>query len=191
MVEPEPEPEAEAVVAAPDHLTRSEIINTFGDEVGAKLLDAGLASLLSVQRATDDELLAVTGIGPATLEVIREKAPYLEPEEDTEFDIPDPNPKPSAAPPDPSPRFGDTASLSVRQRRIVEAEMARKAAAPPPPPTPPAPDYWDDEVAIDPQDAQAEPEVVEEPPEPEVPPDEAPTEPLVLEDESEADAPTE
>jgi hypothetical protein len=53
-------------------LTRSEIFNTFDDELAASLVEGGFASISSLIAAGDDELLAVKGVGPAKLRHIRE-----------------------------------------------------------------------------------------------------------------------
>lgn len=63
----------------PENLTRSEVINEFGDALGAKLIDAGMASLLAIAEAPDKYLIAIKGIGRATVKAIREKVPYQEP----------------------------------------------------------------------------------------------------------------
>jgi len=55
-----------------ERLTRSEIINAFGEDLGQKLLGGGYASMSSLTGATDEQLLAIDGIGPASLEKIRE-----------------------------------------------------------------------------------------------------------------------
>lgn len=65
-----------------EKLTRSEIFNTFGEDIGQKLIDGGYASLSGLAGVTDDELLAITGIGPASVEKIREVI-SLEPEEES------------------------------------------------------------------------------------------------------------
>lgn len=66
---------------AAERLTRSEIINSFGDDLGQKLLDGGYSSLSSLVLATDKELLAVEGVGPAALSKILEViSTDLEPE---------------------------------------------------------------------------------------------------------------
>ena len=52
-------------------LTRSEVINEFGETIGNALIQGGFASLSAVEDASDKELRAVRGIGPAALEEIR------------------------------------------------------------------------------------------------------------------------
>lgn len=64
------------------NLTRSEIINAFGEELGRKLLDGGYSSLSAVASATDKELLAVAGIGPAGLSKILDVGSVEASEED-------------------------------------------------------------------------------------------------------------
>lgn len=44
----------------------------YGETVAGKLYDAGYVTVDAVEEASDDELLAVDGIGAATLEKIRE-----------------------------------------------------------------------------------------------------------------------
>ena len=53
-------------------LTRSEVINEFGPDLGQKLIDGGYASLSSLLSVTDEDLIAIAGIGPASVTKIRE-----------------------------------------------------------------------------------------------------------------------
>lgn len=64
-----------------ERLTRSEIINAFGEDLGNKVLAGGYSSLSSLVLATDKELLAIEGVGPAALSKILEViSTDLEPE---------------------------------------------------------------------------------------------------------------
>lgn len=63
-----------------DDLTRSEIIDAFGEELGGKLLAGGYSSLDSLSSATNEEILAVDGIGPASLAKIHDAVTPVEPE---------------------------------------------------------------------------------------------------------------
>jgi hypothetical protein len=63
---------SEEIRAKDSGLTRSEVINTFGEDLGNKLLDGGYSSLSGMIDATDEDFLAITGIGPAALAKIRE-----------------------------------------------------------------------------------------------------------------------
>ncbi len=68
-------------------LTRSEIINAFGEDLGNKILDGGFSSLTHLSQATDEEILGISGIGPASLVKIREMLniiPIEAPEEEVE-----------------------------------------------------------------------------------------------------------
>lgn len=69
--EPEPEggeaPEPEGGEA----LTRSEVINVYGERIGQLLLGAGYSTVSQVREDSDENLLDVEGIGPKTLEDIR------------------------------------------------------------------------------------------------------------------------
>lgn len=58
--------------ASNEGLTRSEVINEFGPDLGQKLIDGGYASLSSLLSATDEDLIAIAGIGPASVTKIRE-----------------------------------------------------------------------------------------------------------------------
>ena len=60
--------ELEAEEAGP---TRSEVINAYGEKVGKLLIDAGYASSSAVEEASDEELLALKGIGAGMLKAIR------------------------------------------------------------------------------------------------------------------------
>ncbi len=52
-------------------LTRSEVINEFGEKLGFALIQGGFSTIASVDGATDEELLAVNGVGDASLKKIR------------------------------------------------------------------------------------------------------------------------
>ena len=67
----EPMVEPELVAAAPEDLTRSEVINAFGDKLGQKLLDAGYSSLSGLAAASDQDLLKIPGVGPKAISDIR------------------------------------------------------------------------------------------------------------------------
>ena len=70
-------PEPAAYVAEPvdntedQGLTRSEVINEFGEKLGFALIQGGFSTIAAVDGATDEELLAVTGVGEASLKKIR------------------------------------------------------------------------------------------------------------------------
>lgn len=64
--------EIRAASADPSMSTRSEIINNFGEDLGRKLLDAGYSSMSSMDGVSDEDFLAITGVGPAALEKIHE-----------------------------------------------------------------------------------------------------------------------
>lgn len=66
VVEPEPRP------AVGEELTRSEVLNRFGPEVGQLLLDGGYFTIDSIMSATDKELEAIPDLGRATVKKIRE-----------------------------------------------------------------------------------------------------------------------
>lgn len=55
-----------------EELTRSEVINTFGPEIGRLLLDGGYSTIGSIISATDKELEEVPSLGRATVKKIRE-----------------------------------------------------------------------------------------------------------------------
>lgn len=148
-------------------LTRSEIINKFGEELGRVLLDAGYASLTSLMMASDEELLAI--LDEASFVSVRAVAPYMPPPEG-ERELPElsgpargepagPRPASEAGTPDPSPRFGIPGAVSTRIGRMKQAQAAQQAQVPAPPPV---------------AQLEARIEVVED--------DETPTEPLTMED---------
>lgn len=139
-----------------ESLTRSEVINTFGEMIGQILLDGGYSSLTNVINATDEELLAVEGMDDELLQAIRltqfpeveeeiedgleeETADEPEVEEtDAEEDEPvseDDAPAPESAPPEATEELVDEveedySGMSVRLRRIkmnqAKAEAERK-----------------------------------------------------------------
>lgn len=54
-------------------LTRSEVINALGDaEWVHSLIDAGFSTLQALSEASDEDLVAVDGVGPARVREIRE-----------------------------------------------------------------------------------------------------------------------
>lgn len=59
-------------------LTRSEVINLFGEKIGQLLLDGGYSTVASTLVAADEELEDVKGIGEAAVKKIRELAPPKE-----------------------------------------------------------------------------------------------------------------
>lgn len=73
---------SEEIREADAGLTRSEIINTFGEDLGNKLLDGGYSSLSGMIDATDEDFLAIKGVGPAALAKIREVMSLEVPEVD-------------------------------------------------------------------------------------------------------------
>lgn len=111
-------------------LTRSEIINAFGDAVGRTLLDAGYASFTSLRLASDEELLAVSGLGPAKLAMIREKvgAQSVDPDEVEVAELAGLMDGPRAL--DAPEALMETAvpeqTYSVRRQRIMEQAEAQK-----------------------------------------------------------------
>jgi hypothetical protein len=129
-------PVSEVVQPEDEGLTRSEIINLFGEAFGRMLLEAGYASILSLQLATDEELLSIAGLGPAKLQIIRDEVgaqqvaadegPMAELADLPEY-MPDlPPDSPSSAPPKHvGPRTG-RGQVSVRLRRLRE-KQAKKA----------------------------------------------------------------
>lgn len=54
-------------------LTRSEVINVFGEKLGNLLIDGGYASISSIMMASDSDLEDVKGVGKATVKQIREQ----------------------------------------------------------------------------------------------------------------------
>jgi len=52
-------------------LTRNEVINAHGEKLGQALLDSGFSSLSAIAEADDKDLMAVPGVGKATLEKLR------------------------------------------------------------------------------------------------------------------------
>ncbi len=61
-ITPEPVDSGMEEMAA-EAVTRSEVINTFGEEVGAMLISAGYSTLTSVEPLTVDDLMKIEGIG--------------------------------------------------------------------------------------------------------------------------------
>lgn len=145
-------------------LTRSEVINIFGEEIGKRLIDGGYSSLTSVIEATDQELLLVPDIGPATLTNIRrmqfteqdkeeiedglEEEAADEPEVEAPEDAEGPGVEEDEAEPDapietdegpadlpeevletpsPLPPYSEEPRMSVRVRRIAEANEKAEA----------------------------------------------------------------
>lgn len=67
------EPEYEEAEREWETLTRSEVINELGEaEWVQNLIDAGFSTLQALSEASDDELEAVAGVGPARVAEIRE-----------------------------------------------------------------------------------------------------------------------
>lgn len=67
-------------------LTRSRLFNLLDDDVAEKLADAGLTSVSAVESAEDERILDIHGIGPATLDDIRDAIPFVEAEDEEEVD---------------------------------------------------------------------------------------------------------
>lgn len=72
LMDDEPVPESKI-----DPVDESDLIELLGD-TGEELMLAGFENLNSLQEATDDDILAVKGIGPVSLRQIREVAPKIE-----------------------------------------------------------------------------------------------------------------
>lgn len=83
---PEPTPDESG-----EGLTRSEVINAFGEDLGGKLIEWGFGSLSQLANVSDAELLAVKGLGEVTLGQIRERVPYdaFEPEDEPDTGLAD------------------------------------------------------------------------------------------------------
>jgi hypothetical protein len=130
---------------ARENLTRSEIINKFGEAFGRALLDAGYSSFTSLRLASDEELLAIGGVGPAKLAQIREVVgAEAVPEEEEELpelaELPAGEPEgiemgapmafgPDSTPVDTAPRFGEEDAVSPRIARIREQAALQEAEA--------------------------------------------------------------
>jgi len=101
--------EEEAVVK--EIMTRSEVVNLFGEKIGELLIDAGYSTVSSVITAKNEDLKAISGLGKASLEKIRELAPTLYAE--------------AIETPPGSPSFPQTGeeSMSARVRRIKESQQ--------------------------------------------------------------------
>jgi|GEM_PF-5797845 len=73
--EPEPEPEkAQAPKVSETKLTAEQMVEAFTDlkiNYAKMLIDAGFDNVDKVKKATDKELLAIKGIGKATIKVLR------------------------------------------------------------------------------------------------------------------------
>lgn len=52
--------------------TRSEVINALGETAGRRFIDAGYSTGSAIARASDEELLEIPDVGPATLSEARE-----------------------------------------------------------------------------------------------------------------------
>lgn len=81
-------PSSEEVRMTDEGLTRSEVINEFGEALGNMLLEGGYSSLSAILEATDEDLLAIEGLGPAKLKTIREKTTLV-----VEEEAPEPEPE--------------------------------------------------------------------------------------------------
>jgi hypothetical protein len=49
------------------------LITTYGEKLGGVLIDAGYETVAQVTALTDEQLLAINGVGPASVKVIRGK----------------------------------------------------------------------------------------------------------------------
>lgn len=85
MIEPVAEDAQSEERAMEEGLTRSEIINAFGEDLGGKLLDGGYSSLSGMMGATDEDFLAIKGIGPASLAEIRKVVSLEDVKDDADF----------------------------------------------------------------------------------------------------------
>lgn len=56
-------------------LTRSEVINILGEQLGQLLIDAGYSTIASIILTTDKELEKIRGVGKASIAKIRELIP--------------------------------------------------------------------------------------------------------------------
>jgi hypothetical protein len=63
--------ERDVTVPIATPLTTVEFTDLFGVDLGIRLALAGLRSADAVRAASDDDLLAIDGVGPATLKKIR------------------------------------------------------------------------------------------------------------------------
>ena len=124
---------SEDIRAEDSGLTRSEIINVFGEADGRMLLDAGYASFTSLRLASDEELLAVDGLGPVKLATIREKvgAQSVDPDEEEMPELAGlaDGVKALAIPPTPSETAVPEPVYSVRITRMREKAEAEKIEA--------------------------------------------------------------
>lgn len=69
--------EVGAAEAEADEPAADSVTDVFGEKVGGLLLEAGYSTADVVAAANDADLLAIDGIGKATLAEIRESAPPL------------------------------------------------------------------------------------------------------------------
>ncbi len=125
-------------------LTRSEIINMFGEATGRALLDAGYASFTSLRMASDEELLAISGVGPAKVETIRARVGKEQSPEDEQampeladldegapVELRQDGPAGSSGETyvDPGPKFGDEGAAVFGDEGAVSPRIARMRAA--------------------------------------------------------------
>jgi len=68
---PEPEPEPEAPEPEVEPVETGRTLESVLPELAERLVEAGFENLNDVRVATDEELLAVDGIGPARLRKVR------------------------------------------------------------------------------------------------------------------------
>lgn len=76
VVEPEPEPEAVAELEpepAPASLPDVDLAEVFGAKIAGLLVAAGFDSIEAIDEASDDALVAISGIGAGTVSSIRKK----------------------------------------------------------------------------------------------------------------------
>lgn len=97
--------------------TRSRLFNVLQDErIGGLLIDAGLSTVDAVAQTPDEDLLALTGLGEARVEDIREKIPYqpADEEEDAEPEAEDE----ADSEPEPEAESADGFSAELRELGI-------------------------------------------------------------------------
>lgn len=133
--EPDVEPETvpEAVPVEDEDPAQSEVAAEFGKVIGNKLLEAGFASFSDISATNDEALLAIEGIGPSTLEVIRAVAPgrdgVAEPESPTAETGTDPATEAEEATTEPTgDAWQDKVLADHAAEETTEAEGAEPAA---------------------------------------------------------------
>lgn len=129
-VEPETDPSRQQLERS-DY--NAEVAAEFGEVIGNKLLEAGFASFSDISATNDEALLAIEGIGPSTLEVIRAAAPgrdgVAEPESPTAETGTDPAAEVEEATTEPTgDAWQDKVLADHAAEEATEAEGAEPAA---------------------------------------------------------------